>query len=294
MKNPLVPLVAVAGLLTITNATLADSIDSSLEDLGLTGDNVIVFPQHRLPFIQSYRVVNHGTKEADGSCSFPLTEQGPAQPLGDNERWVTVQLGYDQDTCTEVLERGIVDDTKPEADILDLENSPTSQSGVLPGSPSDSTMAAAASTPTGEVRIWFTDGNHPVMQTLGNDGLLLSSQRLWGNLTGNQSPCRSNWGGEFTFDEDLGTFNWRRDIPTTEDLSLKCGQLTVATTARHINDKNLPPFYDCRDGGLLISYNAMKLTVNYSSANTLSGSVNVSGDSQDCREYAQRWQEGPT
>ena len=101
--------------LTLTLSLFGLAHAQTPADIGLDGEQVIVFPAHQVPFLQSYRVINQGQKNEDGNCDFPLDSDGPPQPLGENERWITVQLAWDPVTCQEVLEKGVVDGTDPQS-----------------------------------------------------------------------------------------------------------------------------------------------------------------------------------
>lgn len=264
----------------------------------LPGANVITFPYVNVPFLQSYTVISSG-KKIDGGCEFPLDSTAPSENLPTGQHYITVQRAFDPDTCQELLEKGIVDlNLNPEAaDLLSLPDQSSANTFIQQkaiGAPVAAT-AAASSSKSGKVRVWFTDKKNPTIVTANGlgantDGFLLSSNQI--DATYSQSNNCQSMSFDAKLTEQLGLIGWYRDLATVLGLTFACGYGLASVSAVHANKTQFEPFFDCRNL-LKISYSPMRLRVNTSSPNTLEGSVAVTGDFNRCGEYAQRFQDGP-
>ena len=283
----------VSAIALASGVTLASAASPALP-----GANVITFPYVKVPFLQSYTIISSG-KKIDGGCEFPLDSTAPTENLPSGQHYITVQRAFDPDTCQELLEKGIVDlNINPEArDLLSLPDQSSANTFIQQkalGSPVNA-AAAASSSKSGKVRVWFTDKKNPTIATVNGlgvkfDGFLLSSNQI--DATYSQSNNCQSISFDAKLTEQLGLIGWYRDSATVLGLTLACGYGLASVSAVHANKTQFEPFFDCRNL-IKISYSPMRLRVNASAPNTLEGSVAVTGAFNRCGEYAQRFQDGP-
>lgn len=214
----------------------------------LSGENTIIFPYVDVPFLQSYTVISEGTKNSDGSCSFPLDSEAAPYPLTDTQRWITVQRAFDPDSCQELIEKGVVDlSINPEVqELLSLPGADAAEAFIKSSFIGEPDMAVSAvSSKTGKVRVWFTDKNNPTISTINGlgvpfDGFMLSSNQLEGTYSQSNNCQSQAIDGKVT--EQLGLIGWYRYIESTLGLSFSCGYGTIYVSAVHANDMQFYPF----------------------------------------------------
>lgn len=295
-------LITVIFIAPIVQLKAQDLDNSSLPSF--IGKDVVWLPQHEVPFLQSFTVVNYGAKNFNGECEFPLNSASSDMQLSENQRYITVQRAIDFGSCNELLEKGIVDiNAHPNfGKFLDYlsENtlSETKQinSNVLPDTIKGSLIKSQKK--SGNVKIWYTDKNNPTWQNFNKlpfanyNGITISGVKLNVEFTSNTYSDGCSLDGSAGYNIESGPIGWNIEPGGTfSAYPTSCYSAYANMLMTHYNkDSNI--FFDCSQK-LYVYYRNFRLTVNANSANKMTGFVVISGDMKNCGEYSVRYQDGP-
>ncbi|MDQ3205599.1 MAG: hypothetical protein M3Q40_03655 [Pseudomonadota bacterium] len=252
----------------------------------LTGPRVVILPHVDVPFVTSEKIIRQGTRDAQtGACVYSVNLELRAGELPAGYKLGRVQRAYDPDTCRELVEEGVVSDAEEEEGALDLsEVQLDSSAATVYGQASAS---AAQHSATGQIR--YTDGNHPLMQALGVNGLEVSRGKITVDLTAGDcinTPVQNRSRGETAH---LPATGWSQAGPATLTAYAGCDGVYTDLAVKHRNSGSIPLIFDCSDV-VLINYSPLRVSIDISGNKQLAGSVHVSGDMTSCGENLARFE----
>ena len=263
----------------------------------LAGPNVILLPQIEVPFISSTIQRRAGSPDpSTGGCSFDVDLSAGPGEIAPGQAKARIQRAFDPSTCEELVEEGLVNTIGTVVDSVTGAGTVVTQllrhAGPTLLTDDGSVGVSAVRQYSARGRVQFTDGNAPLIKPLRQltNGIVVSSGELSIDLTtGNCSPDELPYAEYNAREVWQPITGWSRQFVSQAEYLLDCSHARSELTGTHQNSSWYWFLFDCRDG-VYIRYNPMRLTLNFSGAKNLGGSVTVSGDFTKCGEYIARFE----
>lgn len=298
--------------LTCSNSVIAD-------DLIKTGESLEDFEDFISRSTTTMRAISHGINFKESTFELrkgEKIEDGCRQSnerllSGKGGRYISVEIARDHSTCESLYEVGIVDESTGDLTIELYTSSEAVPPKETIGNDFEQPQASSTIEGCADISVTYTDGNHPLMQTVRSlitsyDGILAGSASAGFGYRGYpplDDMCTSRTPltvQGYSPSINAGSF-WTKDAEESEcphsngmciiDCGLNRDRVVRQSVSGQVSsDSSLPGVFDCSDGAKIVFELVGIETIKARPTDTwhIFNTVTVSGPVENCTENLYR------